>query len=155
MIIYKISFIIFTLIVLIGCADKQKLDFNFIFSYGVSTLNQLDTFKNTYTKDLVLDGLVETSLTLTDDEKEQILRKMQDINLFEYPVVNEGLAMEPSSGYKFEIQYQGKRINVVWLDGFRDQDKDIRFSELVKLIQDIIESKEEYKKLPDFRSGYL
>lgn len=155
MIISKISFIIFTLIVLIGCADKKKSDFNFIFSYGVSTLNQLDTFKNTYTKDLVLDGLAETSLTLTDDDKEQILRKMQEINLFEYPVVNEGLAMEPSSGYKFEIQYQGKRINVVWLGGFRDRDKDIRFSELVKLAQDIIESKEEYKKLPDFRGGYL
>ena len=50
-----------------GSADNtpQESDFNFIFKYGVSGRNTLDTFKGTYTKDMVLDPAITIELTLS------------------------------------------------------------------------------------------
>ncbi len=59
--------------------------FNFIFKYGVTAGNILDTFQNTFTKDMVTDAPITVTLTLTQEEKDLIYRKMVEIGFFDFP----------------------------------------------------------------------
>ncbi|MCD9020571.1 hypothetical protein [Cohnella silvisoli] len=155
----KVVFIVVTSILcsllLLSACSKNKDEFNFIFSYGVYNKNELNTFTNKYTKDLVNDGTVTTKLTLTKEEKEKIFNCMTEIRIKDYQGINHGLEFEPESGYSLEIQLKEEGIKVIWKGGFKDEQKDENFKKLTTLIQGIIESHDEYKKLPNANGGYL
>jgi len=149
-------------VMLVGCTGSQQTtedqypeDFNFVFSYGVQTKNKIDTFENTYTKDLIIDGLIEVSFELTGEEKKRIYEKMQDIHLFDYPEYSAGVSSEPSQGYIFVIEHNGEQQTVGWGGGFTNKKRDREFQSLVNMIIEIIESHEEYKSLPEAKGGYL
>ena len=63
----------------------RKGDFNLLFKYGVGAKNVLDTFDNTYTKDMVIGSPITIRLYLSDEEIEQIRQKMFEIGFFSYP----------------------------------------------------------------------
>ncbi|MEK4251717.1 hypothetical protein [Paenibacillus sp. FSL W7-1287] len=136
--------------------DKYQYpdDFNFTFSYGVLHKNKLDTFENTFTKDLIIDGLIQTDLVLTDDEKKRIYEKMQEINLFDYPEFSAGVNGEPTVGYIFVVERNGEEQTIGWSGGFTNEQKHQRFKSLVDMIIEIINSHEEYKALPEASGGY-
>lgn len=52
---------------------------------STSTKNQLDTAKGQFTKDMVSEPSITTSLKLSDDEMNTIYSEMKRINILDYP----------------------------------------------------------------------
>ncbi len=136
--------------------------FNFVFKYGVTLRNELDTFNGTYTKDMILAPSITTNLSLTSEELSQILAKMEEIDFFNYPDVFEvpqgelTQVVTPYSKYYFKVRYGSDTKELRWDDEILNpKEQADRLRELISLIRGIIESKDEYKKLPEPKGGYL
>jgi hypothetical protein len=148
----------------IGTPTPTESGFNFIFKYGVTARNTLDTFHGTYTKDMVMDPAITINLTLSPQEMESIFQKMVEINFFSYPdnfsvSVPEGeikTQVAPYSTYFFWVDNGGKTKELLWHDKYTNSDAaGDKLKELINFIRNIIESREEYKNLPEPSSGYL
>jgi hypothetical protein len=149
-----------------GCDNRTagESNFNLIFKYGVGARNELDMFKGTYTKDMVNDPSVTVPLSLSQEEMDRIYQKMVEIDFFDYPdrfsvavPLGELTGMvTPYSSYYFKIEYNSRIKELWWDDKITNKDeKADRLRELIRLIKDIVEVKEEYKKLPEPSGGYL
>ena len=150
---------------LTGCTSRpaEVSNFNLIFKYGVTARNALNTFEGTYTKDMIMDPSITVELSLTEEELDKIYQKMLDVDFFNYPdefsvsVSPLGLTkmVTPYSSYYFKVEYDSTVKELSWDDEIvkRDEKAD-RLRELIRLIRDIIESKEEYKQLPEASGGY-
>ena len=142
----------------------QKSDFNFILKYGITARNEINTFDGKFTKDMIADPPITIDLVLSGTEMDNIYQKMLDIDFFNYPeefkvIVPEGeliSTVTPYSGYYFTVEYSSKVKELKWEDEITNPDiKADKLRELIKLIRDIIESKPEYKALPEPSGGYL
>ncbi|MGD0779503.1 MAG: hypothetical protein ABR954_01795 [Dehalococcoidales bacterium] len=173
----KVLLIIFTCLCLVatGCAsiataqqaagdNPQKSDFNFIFKYGVSGGNTLDTFHGTYTRDMILDPAITIDMVLTAAEMDSIYQKMLEIDFFNYPdkfsvdVADNETKIEvtPYPTYFFKVEYSGKTKELLWHDKYVNSDAQAnKLKELINLVKSIIESKAEYQALPEASGGYL
>ncbi len=146
-------------------------NFNLIFAYGVEAKNNLDTFKGTYTRDMVYGPHITINLYLSKNELDRIYQKMVEIDFFDYPdnfsvSVSPGEAwmLTPYSSYYFKVKHDSK-IKELWWDDNKfwkkgdeltyEDEKAKKLKELIELIINIIESKEEYMKLPTPRGGYV
>ena len=138
--------------------------FSLIFRYGVTARNELNTFEGTFTKDMVSDPSITVDLSLSEEEMDSIYQKMVEIDFFDYPdefsvpTHPDGLVhiVTPYSSYYFKVKYGSKIKELWWEDEIKNENVEAdRLRELIKLIRDIIESKEEYQKLPKPTSGYL
>ena len=149
-----------------GCDEQEseESNFNLEFKYGVMAGNILDTFKGTYTKDMVTDPPITVELSLSEEEKETIYQKMVEIDFFNYPdeftvdvPPDEFIGiMTPYNSYYFKVEYNSQIKELWWEDEITNPDeKADKLRELVLLIRNIVESKEEYKALPEPTSGYL
>ena len=141
-----------------------KPSFNFIFRYGIMGKNILDTFQGTYSKDMIIDPNIVIKLSLSPEEMDRIFEKMVEIDFFDYPErfrvsvpPGETLGMQtPHSSYYFKVEYDAGTKELWWNDDITNEDeKAAKLRELIRLIKDIIESREEYQKLPRPRGGYL
>lgn len=168
----NLSLIIFVVacLILTGCAgaaptqQNNQNTFNFIFKYGVSGGNTLDTFKGTYTRDMILDPAKTISLALTAAEMNSVLQKMLEIDFFNYPdkfspnaAENEAkIEVAPYPTYFFQVQYQGKTKELLWHAKYLNTDLPAdKLKELINLIIGIIAAKPEYKALPTPSGGYM
>jgi hypothetical protein len=148
-----------------SCEDnQQESSFNFIFKYGVTARNVLNTFQGTFTKDMVLDPAITTELTLTEMEMDSIYQKMEEIEFFSYHDEFEVEVPEsevigmitPYSTYYFEVEYASGTKEVKWEDKITNTDeKADKLRELIDLIINIIELKPEYQNLPTPSGGYM
>jgi hypothetical protein len=157
--------LIVAVIVLAGCTapPADVSSFNLIFKYGVTAKNELNTFERTYTKDMVMDPSITVELSLTEAELDRIYQKMVEIDFFDYPdefsvPVEEGELVTirtPYSSYYFKVEYDSTVKELWWEDEIMNpNDEANKLRELIQLIRDIVESKEEYKELPKPTSGY-
>ncbi|OEH86975.1 hypothetical protein BHU72_01585 [Desulfuribacillus stibiiarsenatis] len=146
-------------------------DFDFIYSYGFHGKSVMNTYTNTYTKDLQMAS-VRTTIVFTKEEKDRILAELFSIDILNYPVsFPEYINITPISNYTLEVGIFQKKKTVNWtsnnipiksinLDGsyiyFEDKDayQMIQLMNLVKLIEEIIQSKKEYQDLPQGIVGY-
>lgn len=161
---------IFVLVV-IGCGvfkpqqttETTDADFNLVFKYGVGSRNELNTFEQTFTKDMIIDPPITIALSLTKNELDKIYQKMTEINFFDYPDTfsvfldsEEGGFFIPYPTYYFRVEYNSNIKELLWHDNILTEDeKATKLRELFKFIRNIIESKEEYKELPPAQGGYL
>lgn len=139
-------------------------NFNLIFKYGVGAKNELNTFEGTYTKDMIIDPSITVNLSLSKEELDRIYKKIVEINFFGYPdqfsvFVPPGQSVgmvTPYYSYYFRVEYDSKVKELRWEDNITSEDKKAeKLRELINLIRDIVESKEEYKQLPSPRGGYI
>ena len=151
---------------MVGCSPSPSAqsDFNLIFKYGVGAKNELNTFEGTYTRDMISDPSITVPLSLTEEEQDRIYKKMVEIDFFDYPeefsvsiTAGERVGIvTPHSSYYFEVEYDSKIKTLWWEDNIINEDeKADKLRELIQLIKDIIESKDEYQKLPEPKSGYM
>jgi hypothetical protein len=150
-----------------GCAGATQENtnaFNFIFKYDVSGGNTLDTFKGTYTRDMILDPAVTIDMTLTADEMNTVQQKMLEIDFFNYPdrfsiqLADNATITQvmPYPTYFFKVAYEGKTKELLWHAKHVNADPPAdKLKELINLIIGIIESKPEYQALPKPSGGYL
>ena len=148
-----------------GCAapPPETSNLNLVFRYGVGAKNELNTFNGTYTRDMVMDPPITVNLSLTEEDLDRIYEKMLEINFFDYPdefsVSTAGGSfgiMTPYSSYYFKVEYDSSIKELRWKDeiSYPDENAD-RLRELIQLIREIIEAKEEYKSLPEPTGGYM
>ncbi|MCX6122979.1 MAG: hypothetical protein NTX44_15310 [Ignavibacteriales bacterium] len=152
--------------IFISCSHSttppEMRDFNFKFSYGVNERNIINTFQNTYTKDLISDGDTTVPFTLSANDLKQILDKMNEIGFFEYPdtfiVPTEGpvTIVRPFSIYRFDVCAKVSKKHLYWKDEIKNENAQAtKLRELNALIIGIIQSKPEYSQLPLASGGYL
>lgn len=127
--------------------------------------NKLNTFDNTYQKDLVLDGVEKVTFWLTAQEQNSVLEQAETIDFFSFPdkftyvPQDDSLSVyiSPNPGEQIlRIKYGGKDKTVIWTYPLNENDPQVE--DLMKLkdfIISVIESKPEYKKLPPHRGGYV
>ncbi|OPX90113.1 MAG: hypothetical protein A4E53_01328 [Pelotomaculum sp. PtaB.Bin104] len=142
-------------------ASLDENNFNLILKYGVGAKNILNTFEGIYTKDMILDPPITTKMELTSEELNSIYNKMNEINFFTYPDVftvpvgTEVGMITPYNSYYFQVRHGSEIKELSWDDEITNQNIDAdKLRELVTHIRNLIESKEEYKKLPPARGGY-
>ena len=65
-------------------------NFNFVFRWGIEDVmidvgkyNELNTFNNTFTKDMVLDPMITINFSLTRTEMDNIYLKLVEISFFD------------------------------------------------------------------------
>jgi len=159
-------FVFILSLVIISCSDTgtspEGRDLNFKFSYGVGGKNVLNTFDNTYTKDLIIDGTITVPFSLSESDFQQIITKMLQIDFFSYPdtfLISTGdtvCYITPHSTYNFEVNYKSNIKHLYWSDSIVSQDSSaVKLREFINLIVDIIQSNPMYSHLPPARAGYL
>jgi hypothetical protein len=138
--------------------NSKPADFNFIFNYGINAKNQLNTIEGTYTKDMVLEESITTDLKLSDEEMDIIYLAMKDINILNYPenfTPKSNTMLTPYQTYSMKIYFSGKEKSIYWKDENVSKTKEAtQLRELFIKIEEFIYNKEEYKKLPQPKSGY-
>ena len=128
---------------------------NLIFRYGVGAKNELNTFDQTYTKDMVMDPSVTIKFKLTDNEFAGIYQKINDLKLLEKneEPAEGNMFVEPCSSYYLKVQIDSTQKELSW-DNCRGKISDT-LEQFTNYIISVIESKREYKKLPTPKGGYL
>ncbi len=154
---------------LFSCTDlglaPENRDFNISLKYGIFGANQLDTFHNSFTKDLLMDGSITVSLVLSAAELQDIQKKLLEIDFFSYPDTfmaqqsdTPFAYVEPSEIFVFRVK-RGSAIKVLhWDTGivpWPTGDRLAKLQEAIAFIKRIIETKPEYLRLPSPRGGYL
>lgn len=141
---------------LIAPPDDRMADFDFIFKYGVGAKNELNTFNQTYTKDMIIDPSVTIGFKLADSELANIRQKIADLKLFDKdgkPITGEiGMMRTPCDSYYLKVQNDSAQKELSW-DNCQEKISD-KLQQFTDYIIPIIESKDEYKKLPPSKGGY-
>ncbi|WP_426348641.1 hypothetical protein ACPWSR_12905 [Alloiococcus sp. CFN-8] len=150
-----------------GCSSlnsKNKLppskpvNFNFVFSYGVGAKNQLDTAKGQFTKDMVIDPSITTELKLSDKNMDAIYSELKKINILAYEENFQSKGFTESTPfitYNFSFTANGIEKKITWLDKNDSiTEEAVQLRELFYKIRAMIESTEEYKKLPVAKPWY-
>ena len=145
--------------------QRMPDDFGFVFRYGVlSPRNVFDTFAGTFTKDMILDSDATTDLRLSQQELEEIYRRLVDIGIEGYPAdfrpPDTGSSIRSADGmelqYRFRLKTAGREFTLDWNDEYFSATPEA--TALRKLFEDIramIEARDEYQKLPPPVGGYL
>jgi hypothetical protein len=162
--------VILLAVVFSACSDAgvspADRDFNIAMQYGVTAANEINTFTNTCTKDLIMDGEVTVPLSLSGPELARIREKVLAIDLLNFPDTlrvessdSIHVVVAPSMKYRITVSAAHAAKTVYWDDahpvhaGVNPRVDALR--ELIALIRDIVESRPEYKRLPAARGGYV
>ncbi len=133
--------------------------FNVLFKYGVQARNELNTFNDSYTKDMILDPPITIKLGLTEQEFAQIQQQMANMSFFTYPEsfpADSSRHISPQVDYFIRVQNSSQVKEISWnsnseLETTISND----LSHLVSLIVGIVEQKPEYLALPMANGGYI
>ncbi len=141
--------------------DHQLLKIHLYYGFG----NELNTFEQTYTKDLVQDGYITVKFWLTEAEQESIRNKLDVVDFFNFPdtlIYQIGsdsimVRIEPDPGWQFLHVADANRDKIVnWRYPFSVENEFVpRLVEFKNLIIRIIEAKPEYLALPPPRGGRI
>jgi len=148
-------------------APTMPEDFDFVLTYGVGGKNVLDTYKNKFKKDLVMNGTATINYTLPDEAKREIYASFLEHGVYEMPeLLNETedgevlWQMIPAYRMMFTYTVNGITRSVNWPDGvhFTHDDFPDRNNEFILFVQGVeeyIAQTEEYNAMPPARGGYL
>lgn len=132
-------------------------------------MNIIDTFDDKVTKDLIGDGTITATIKLSDQELTQIYYELRKIGVMKYPdTYNPGsfsfdlktfsfvsYMVMPYLTYDLTIRYGDESKRIFWEDkNMANSGNARRLRGLIEDIRKIVESKDEYKKLPAFKGSY-
>ena len=154
---------VISLILVAGCNNlqyntNQKMadDFNFSLTYGTYGKQKIDTFNNVVVKDLVEDGTIEASISLTKKEKQAIYDEMMKIDIMgELNLDKEKeCETEPTSISKWNIQLNGETKTLYYKTYCEYPDDVLNLIKLEEYIYKVVSSKKEYMALPEAKGYY-
>ena len=141
------------------------IDFEFKLDFGPYGRNNINTFNDTITKDLVLHGNMKTDFKLTEWQRMIIFNKMSEMDIMSYDSdLNYGVKdYQHPENLALAIRIKGKEKTIYWSApwSFTDEemanlsDEQKEFLELVNYIKRIVYKSKEYKILPKPEGGYL
>lgn len=130
---------------------------------GAEHANELDTFNESFVKDMVNEAPVWTNMELSSEELDVILKKMADIDFISYNRVftpkraTIGGEQTPFSHYYLEYRDETVTKIVQWNDRYYAPGN-VRYNnlkELSRLIIKIVEAQPEYQELPEPTAFYI
>lgn len=137
---------------------RKSNDFNILFKYGVTARNELNTFDNTYTKDMIIDPPVKIWLYLSDDEMNQIKQKIVEIDFFNLPETlplrSDGGFVTPQDDFYIKVQNGSAVKEVSWSSNSEVNSIEQNLTQLANLLTGIVEQRPEYRDLPPPNGGY-
>jgi hypothetical protein len=158
-------FIAIVLLAISGCGVKNTMpdempnDFAFSVQFGVGSKNEINTFDDTVTKDLVVDGTITKKIPLKKEEIKRVYQKMKQINVLEPKELEpkkKSCMQTPYGEDKWEIELNGETITFYLSEEYCKPTRDAKqLIELRNYILDIVLNKDEYKKLPEPSGGYM
>lgn len=141
--------------------EDMPNDFGFSIQFGVGKNNEINTFEDTVTKDLITDGTAKADVTLTDREMDEIYEEMKEVNIVETkkftPEPKNGTicTQEPHEEDEWKITVNGETITHSVSGTYCEPTNDAKqLIELRNYVFSIIRSKEEYIELPESKGGY-
>ena len=141
--------------------EEMPEDFSFILRYGLEgARNVLDTVAGTFTKDMIQAPDVTTDLRLSPEELRLIYGWMKEAGIQNYvgdfrPGGQQG-GGTPSPMYRLELTVDGREREIEWDDTYGSLAPEAKaLRELLQSIAQLIERREEYKKLPPAVGGYM
>ena len=154
----KIHLLCVLALILTACAEttptqEEGFDFAFRFGYGTND-NELNSFSDTYTKDMVVDDPITVPLILSDEELASIQEKIVTLNVFTDPVVDPNgvnVMMAPCIHYSLEVQMGSTTQSKEWICSDTSTDR----ADFVKFMFDLIDAQEEVQALPEAQGGYM
>lgn len=139
-------------------AKPDHFNFSVSFGYGTVNKNEINTFNNTVTKDLVTKGTATANLILTNEEMTDIYDRMREIDVLrelELDNSDSNCSSTPVNEDHWEIQVEGEQRTFDWSSEKCDLTDDaIKLEELRNYIFDIVKEKKEYRELPEAAGGY-
>ncbi|HSP23355.1 MAG TPA: hypothetical protein VLQ20_13620 [Planococcus sp. (in: firmicutes)] len=136
-------------------------DFDFSIQFDVQKKNEMNTFVGMVTKDLIADGIASSDLILTEEEMEDIYRKMVEIKITEpkeftpEPINGEVCTQEPYEEDEWNIVINGETLTHLISGSFCEPTDDAKqLIELRNYVFNIVKSKDEYNSLPESHGGY-
>ncbi|SFF06780.1 hypothetical protein SAMN05216378_4955 [Paenibacillus catalpae] len=152
---------------LAGCSKEKEVqmpeekpaDFQFSvsFGYGEVNKNEINTYENTVTKDLITKGTATADLVFSNDELQSIYSQMKDMNIMgekQFPK-QRSCSQTPSSTDSWKVTVNGETKSFSWTNEYCDITKDAeQLKELRTYIWQIVEGKDSYKALPEAEGGY-
>jgi hypothetical protein len=150
----------------LSCVDSsvtpEDRRFNIRLSYGVGARNVFDSFRNSVTKDLVLDGTATTMLVLSQAECDSIQARVNGIDFFNYPdtfvapPAENVPSITPYSTYILTVQLDARSKTVVWKESKISTDaRSTQLRECITYIRALVEARPEYLQLPQAQGAYL
>jgi len=141
----------------------EDRNFNFSLKYGILARNHIDTFHDTFTKDLILNGTISVPFVLSEDEFSRIQQKLLEIDFFSYPdtfvvELTDSLIgyLRPHPTYLFKVKLDSITKALFWEDEVvTNNPRAINLRAAINSIIQIIESKPEYRRLPPAKGGYI
>ncbi|AZN40936.1 hypothetical protein [Paenibacillus albus] len=159
------------LLLLTGCGEKNRVemaeampddfDFSVRFGYGEVTKNEVNTYTDMVTKDLIVKGSATANLTLTEEEMATIYSKMKALEIMNFtnkPYTTSGTRTCEQTPYgedTWKITANGITRELSWTDRYCSiSDDAIQLRQLREDIMQIVAAKEEYKAMPESEGGY-
>ncbi|MDQ0878854.1 hypothetical protein QFZ77_007513 [Paenibacillus sp. V4I3] len=133
-------------------------DFAVRFGYGEITKNEINTYQDTVTKDLIMNGDITAKITFTLEEMRSIYENMREINIMgtkELVPTNKNCSSIPYNEDSWKISVDGETKTFTWSDKNCDVTSDAKqLLGLRTFIQHIVAGKDSYKELPKAEGGY-
>lgn len=144
-------------------------DFAFVAAYGVTARNQIDTFKGTFTKDIVSQSKPNPTveLRLTPDELDGLYADLVKMHILGFasqfpPPKDRGMKngtmvrVTPSQRYLLRIRVAGTEKIISWDDNANLMTPDAKaLRAWFQKLRTIIQNKAEYKAMPPAEGRYL
>ncbi|MBM7095132.1 hypothetical protein JSY36_05110 [Bacillus sp. H-16] len=158
----RMVFMVIGLLGLAACSNETSAlpgempeDFDFSLRFGIGSANELNTFEDTYTKDLIEDGRETTVMVLTEEEMALIYEEMRDANVLDMSGNAGGAACsDPHNSYHLSLQADDETYSDVWDTSCETRHTKKWESFMAFLLTEIIHPKPEYQELPEARGGY-
>ena len=138
-----------------SCLKSSKVnDTKFVlidFKYGFN--NELNTFNDTFIKNIADHGRIKIKLRFSNSEQEEIINKALNIN-DQYLNGYSDSTVKKENIQSLRIKYKNLDKKIIWKETLSYTNPETRgLTELTVLIRKIIESKPVYKSLPAMNSG--
>lgn len=146
-----------------GMPEEMPADFDFSvrYGYGQGNKNEVNTYDGTVTKDLVVKGTAQASLTLSESEMRDIYGRMKAIDIWAKKELavsdnsNNACRQTPFSEDAWKVTMAGRTIALGWSSERCELTEDAKELEaLRKYVHQLVEGKEAYKLLPAAEGGY-
>jgi hypothetical protein len=151
-------------------SETMPGDFNFSVDFGIYGRNNIDTYDNKFTKDLVTDGTETIDFIIPEDKMREIYDAFIEYKIYELPedinakvprafIGDIRMHVHPADAYAVTYTCNGITGTVrsdgggPWeAEGPPDTHK--RLADFIKIISDYIYSTEEYENMPPAGGGY-
>lgn len=141
--------------------EEMPSDFGFSIQFGIGKSNEIDTFNDTVTKDLIEGGTVTVAIALVDEEMTDVYEKMKEINivgrkkLIPEPINGTSCEQEPYEEDEWKIMISGETITHSVSGTYCEPTSDAKqLLELRNFVWRKVIAKEKYRALPESKGGY-